>query len=529
MSLPHSQRRSPATRVDRGRRSRSACSPSLSGCSDGADLLPGTTLRTGAGAQRRNAPLTVNGQRSTANFLRHDAAAFRTALSTRMGRARTLAEYHSQRSGEAKARRTVRRLPASELPSCIAAHASIWRSRALAPIRRTSPSAWISSPPMRIKRSISGANSAWIACVACSPSNFRGPCARMRCMSGSRVAVFGLPTLIIGVLVYHQPELILSVVDPETAAEFEEMYSDAADSIGRRRTAATIGRCSASIFATTSASRFNASRAACSPASAACSFSRSTALTAVRSAATSPSAGLSSTFYSFVATHAAFELTAIALSGAAGLRIGHSMLAPGRHTRTQALVHCRARIHRDRVRRHCDAVDRRGHRSVLVVGTLGSECGEVFGRSVLLDCRHRLSDACKDAVQVDAFAIRLRRRSNMEAADLGVRLCQSVARSVYACYLAVAAALHCHRARNLRDRDLDCRRMLLWCSKPWFDRTILFVLSRAAFGQSDVARRCVAIAATGLVEPIAQHLHDCGDCRRGARSHNPSINSKGCR
>jgi uncharacterized membrane protein SpoIIM required for sporulation len=48
--------------------------------------------------------------------------------------------------------------------------------------------------------------------------------------------------------------------------------------------------------------------------------------------------GLSSTFYAFVATHSAFELTAIVLSGAAGLRVGHALLAPGRLTRRQSLV-----------------------------------------------------------------------------------------------------------------------------------------------------------------------------------------------
>src|SRR5258708_29542768 len=46
--------------------------------------------------------------------------------------------------------------------------------------------------------------------------------------------------------------------------------------------------------------------------------------------------GLSPTFYSFIATHSAFELTAIVLSGAAGLRIGHALLAPGRGTRRQS-------------------------------------------------------------------------------------------------------------------------------------------------------------------------------------------------
>jgi hypothetical protein len=85
-------------------------------------------------------------------------------------------------------------------------------------------------------------------------------------------------------------------------------------------------------------------------------------------------------------------------------------------------------------------------------------------------------------VQVDAFSIRLRRRSNMEAADLGVRLCQSVARSVYVCYLAVALPFI---AIALATFEISTwiPTMLLWCLKPWFDRTILFVLSRAAFGQ----------------------------------------------
>jgi uncharacterized membrane protein SpoIIM required for sporulation len=48
--------------------------------------------------------------------------------------------------------------------------------------------------------------------------------------------------------------------------------------------------------------------------------------------------GLSSTFYSFAATHSAFELTAVVLSGAAGLKVGHALLAPGRRTRRDALA-----------------------------------------------------------------------------------------------------------------------------------------------------------------------------------------------
>ena len=39
------------------------------------------------------------------------------------------------------------------------------------------------------------------------------------------------------VLVYYRPDLILSVVDAATAAQFEQMYSSAAESIGRTRDA----------------------------------------------------------------------------------------------------------------------------------------------------------------------------------------------------------------------------------------------------------------------------------------------------
>lgn len=85
-------------------------------------------------------------------------------------------------------------------------------------------------------------------------------------------------------------------------------------------------------------------------------------------------------------------------------------------------------------------------------------------------------------MQIEALALRLRPRSNMEATDLGVRLCQSYARSVYTCYWAVAvptavlAMLSYQIAAWLPA-------LALWLAKPWLDRTILFVLSRAAFGQ----------------------------------------------
>jgi uncharacterized membrane protein SpoIIM required for sporulation len=48
--------------------------------------------------------------------------------------------------------------------------------------------------------------------------------------------------------------------------------------------------------------------------------------------------GYVETFWSFVAGHSSWELIAIALSGAAGLRLGLAVIAPGRLTRKAALV-----------------------------------------------------------------------------------------------------------------------------------------------------------------------------------------------
>ena len=151
-------------------------------------------------------------------------------------------------------------------------------------------------------------------------------------------AVFVVPTLVVGLLVYRHPELILSVVSSETAASFEQMYSPATESIGRVREATTdwvmfgfyvrnnIGvafQCFAGgLFAGLGSLFFLVYNGAYTGALAGYLTER----------------GMAPTFYSFVATHSAFELTAIVLSGAAGLRIGHALLAPGRLTRRQALV-----------------------------------------------------------------------------------------------------------------------------------------------------------------------------------------------
>jgi uncharacterized membrane protein SpoIIM required for sporulation len=143
---------------------------------------------------------------------------------------------------------------------------------------------------------------------------------------------------VLGVVVYFRPELILSMMSAEDASNFDTMYSPAARAIGRVRTADTdwymfgfyirhnisvAFQCFAGgLFATVGSLFFLFYNGAIGGAVAGYLTER----------------GMASTFYSFVVTHSAFELTAIVLSGAAGLKIGHSLLAPGRRTRGAALV-----------------------------------------------------------------------------------------------------------------------------------------------------------------------------------------------
>ena len=86
-------------------------------------------------------------------------------------------------------------------------------------------------------------------------------------------------------------------------------------------------------------------------------------------------------------------------------------------------------------------------------------------------------------MRIDSLRVKLRPRPAMEAVDLGVRMCQHAAPAVWRCYSVVfvpvvgIALLGFHWGFWVPP-------LVLWLSKPWLDRTILFVLSRATFGHT---------------------------------------------
>ena len=151
-------------------------------------------------------------------------------------------------------------------------------------------------------------------------------------------AVFFILTIILGFIVYRSPELILSVVSPKMAADFEEMYSPTAESIGRARSAGTDWMMFGFYIRNNIGVAFQCFAAGLLFGVGTLFFLAHNAAFGGALAGYLTQRGLGSTFYSFIATHSAFELTAIVLAGGAGLKIGHSLLAPGRRSRVAALV-----------------------------------------------------------------------------------------------------------------------------------------------------------------------------------------------
>ncbi|RZI82126.1 MAG: hypothetical protein EOP38_16955 [Rubrivivax sp.] len=86
-------------------------------------------------------------------------------------------------------------------------------------------------------------------------------------------------------------------------------------------------------------------------------------------------------------------------------------------------------------------------------------------------------------MQVDALAVELRPRSMSEAADLGVLLVQGHARSIWRTCGPVFGVVLVLALSTVEIAPWLPGLVIFWL-KPWLDRSILFVLSRALFGQA---------------------------------------------
>jgi uncharacterized membrane protein SpoIIM required for sporulation len=150
-------------------------------------------------------------------------------------------------------------------------------------------------------------------------------------------ALLMIPTIAIAIATYLDPDLILSIVDRRTAEEFEQMYSPAAQAIGRPRNIASNWLMFGFYIKNNIGIAFQCYATGVVFGLGSLFFLLANGIFGGGIAGYVSSLGYGSTFFPFVATHSAFELTAIVLCGAAGLRIGQSVLLPGRRTRVAAL------------------------------------------------------------------------------------------------------------------------------------------------------------------------------------------------
>jgi uncharacterized membrane protein SpoIIM required for sporulation len=151
-------------------------------------------------------------------------------------------------------------------------------------------------------------------------------------------ALLVAPLLLLTFAVLHRPELVTTVVDPDQASQFEQMYSNAAQSLGRVRDADTDLEMFGYYIRHNIGIAFQCFAGGIFLGLGSIWFLLENGFFAGAIAGYVVARGYGGNFFPFVATHSAFELTATVLAGAAGLRLGHALLAPGRNTRARALA-----------------------------------------------------------------------------------------------------------------------------------------------------------------------------------------------
>ena len=153
----------------------------------------------------------------------------------------------------------------------------------------------------------------------------------------SAALLFVLPMLLVGWASYRDPGFILHLLDANHVQQFDSMYGKGTTTLGRVRHADTDWQMFGYYIMHNVGIGFQCFAAGIFLGVGSAFFLVFNGLFAGAVGGYLIARGYADNFFSFVVTHGAFELTAIVLAGAAGLQLGHALLAPGLHTRLQAL------------------------------------------------------------------------------------------------------------------------------------------------------------------------------------------------
>lgn len=148
-------------------------------------------------------------------------------------------------------------------------------------------------------------------------------------------ALFYLPLLGMGLAVYQTPELVYSLLSPESVAGLEAMYAPGKTGAGRKD-ADDLAMFGYYIYNNIGLGfRTFAGGMLLGVGAAFMLLLNGVFIGAVSGYLTAR--GFVETFYTFIAGHGAFELTGIVLAGVAGLKLGWAVAAPGRLRRVASL------------------------------------------------------------------------------------------------------------------------------------------------------------------------------------------------
>jgi uncharacterized membrane protein SpoIIM required for sporulation len=160
--------------------------------------------------------------------------------------------------------------------------------------------------------------------------------ARWRTVLTALLLLFG-PLTAATVGTYFRPDFAYTMLAPEQAAEYAEMYRPNSERVGKPRGADSDLMAFGFYIANNVRIDFQCFAGGILFGVGAIFFLVYNGLVIGVIAGYITEAGFGSTFWPFVSGHSALELVGAALSGAAGLEIGLALVAPGRMSRVEAL------------------------------------------------------------------------------------------------------------------------------------------------------------------------------------------------
>ena len=151
-------------------------------------------------------------------------------------------------------------------------------------------------------------------------------------------ALFYVPLILMITLIQLKPELVFSVLDNQMVNSVESMYDPANRVLGREREADSDLAMFGFYIRNNTGIGFQVFAGGMLFGIGTLFFMVFNGVFIGAVAGHLTHVGFIDTFWGFVSGHSAFELTAIVISGAAGLKLAMALIAPGRKTRIRALI-----------------------------------------------------------------------------------------------------------------------------------------------------------------------------------------------